>query len=176
MNETNPNEEAVITSLLRTYGGLFNDYVYINEELMAQRAGLTEQQVYLNLKALSRRRILHFVPRRKMPFITYTQDREETARIHIPQAVYEERKEQLVRRILAMKQYITDNNTCRSRQLLLTEQIRQEILTLLSDHLPHSIAELKTLRHSPHLLNDALRYLINEELILSEDETIRLTK
>ena len=171
---------------------------------MAQRAGLTEQQVYLNLKALSRRRILHFVPRRKMPFITYTQDREETARIHIPQAVYEERKEQLVRRILAMKQYITDNNTCRSRQLLhyfgeqhtkdctqcdvclnrrtnrysanLPEQIRQEILTLLSDHLPHSIAELKTLRHSPHLLNDALRYLINEELILSEDETIRLTK
>ena len=204
LNETNPNEEAVITSLLRTYGGLFNDYVYINEELMAQRAGLTEQQVYLNLKALSRRRILHFVPRRKMPFITYTQDREETARIHIPQAVYEERKEQLVRRILAMKQYITDNNTCRSRQLLhyfgeqhtkdctqcdvclnrrtnrssanLPEQIRQEILTLLSDHLPHSIAELKTLRHSPHLLNDALRYLINEELILFEDETIRLTK
>ena len=81
LENTTPHEELVITALLRNYGGLFTDYVYIDEGLIAQQSGLTQQQIYLLLKGLSQRRILHFIPQRKTPYITYTQRREEMNRI-----------------------------------------------------------------------------------------------
>lgn len=202
LEETSPHEETVITTLLRTYGGLFTDYVYIDEALIAQQANLTKQQVYLNLKALSQRRILHFIPRRKMPYITYTQDREETNRIIIPPSVYEERKEQFIRRIKSMQHYATNDDICRSRQLLhyfgelqtkdcaqcdvclehQTDQladkrlapVRQQLIALLSDNLPHPITELKSLAIPQRQLDAALQYLISEERILSENGILRL--
>ena len=202
LEETSPHEETVITTLLRTYGGLFTDYVYIDEALIAQQANLTKQQVYLNLKALSQRRILHFIPRRKMPYITYTQDREETNRIIIPPSVYEERKEQFIRRIKSMQHYATNDDICRSRQLLRyfgelqtkdcaqcdvclehqTDQladkrlapVRQQLIALLSDNLPHPITELKSLAIPQRQLDAALQYLISEERILSENGILRL--
>ena len=202
LEETSPHEETVITTLLRTYGGLFTDYVYIDEALIAQQANLTKQQVYLNLKALSQRRILHFIPRRKMPYITYTQDREETDRIIIPPSVYEERKEQFIRRIKSMQHYATNDDICRSRQLLRyfgelqtkdcaqcdvclehqTDQladkrlapVRQQLIALLSDNLPHPITELKSLAIPQRQLDAALQYLISEERILSENGILRL--
>ena len=202
LEETSPHEETVITTLLRTYGGLFTDYVYIDEALIAQQANLTKQQVYLNLKALSQRRILHFIPRRKMPYITYTQDREETDRIIIPPSVYEERKEQFIRRIKSMQHYATNDDICRSRQLLryfgelqtkdcahcdvcLEHQadqfadkrlapVRQQLIALLSDNLPHPITELKSLAIPQRQLDAALQYLISEERILSENGILRL--
>nr|WP_315346838.1 ATP-dependent DNA helicase RecQ [Hoylesella enoeca] len=202
LEETSPHEETVITTLLRTYGGLFTDYVYIDEALIAQQANLTKQQVHLNLKALSQRRILHFIPRRKMPYITYTQDREETNRIIIPPSVYEERKEQFIRRIKSMQHYATNDDICRSRQLLRyfgelqtkdcaqcdvclehqTDQladkrlapVRQQLIALLSDNLPHPITELKSLAIPQRQLDAALQYLISEERILSENGILRL--
>ena len=202
LEETSPHEETVITTLLRTYGGLFTDYVYIDEALIAQQANLTKQQVYLNLKALSQRRILHFIPRRKMPYITYTQDREETNRIIIPPSVYEERKEQFIRRIKSMQHYATNDDICRSRQLLRyfgelqtkdcaqcdvclehqTDQladkrlapVRQQLIALLSDNLPHPITELKSLAIPQRQLDAALQNLISEERILSENGILRL--
>ena len=81
LENNSPHEERVITALLRCYGGLFTDYSYIDESLVAQQAGLTTQQTYLCLKALSTRRIIHFIPRRKTPYITYLVNREEEERL-----------------------------------------------------------------------------------------------
>ena len=89
LNQVSPLQEKVITSLLRTYGGLFTDYVYIDEALLAQQTGITREQLYLILKGLTQRRILHFIPQRKMPFITYAKDREAIENMVIPKAVYE---------------------------------------------------------------------------------------
>ena len=50
LDNLSPMEDVVIDTLLRLYGGLFNDYVYIDEQLIAYKADLTQQQVYLVLK------------------------------------------------------------------------------------------------------------------------------
>ena len=118
LENNSPHEERVITALLRCYGGLFTDYSYIDESLVAQQAGLTTQQTYLCLKALSTRRIIHFIPRRKTPYITYLVNREEEERLIIPHEVYEVRKEQFSQRINAVQMYAENDNVCRSRQLL----------------------------------------------------------
>lgn len=173
LDESSKFEDAVITALLRTYGGLFSNYVYIDEGLVAQEAGLTTQQVYVILKNLAQRNIIYFIPQRKTPFITYLQDRIDGEKVVLSKEIYEERKEQYVKRINAMQAYASNNEVCRSRQLLIyfgekrhkdceqcdvcldhespepsneqTKNAREAILNLLKDGERHHITELHKL-------------------------------
>ena len=204
LSETSPHEEAVITSLLRNYGGMFTDYSYIDEGRIADEAKLTKEQVYLCLKALSKRRILHFIPRSSMPTITYTQRREETEYIVIPKTVYEERKEQFTKRIRAIELYASNDDVCRSRQLLLyfgeerthdcgicdvcnqhrdksstefdDKRCQQIIMDFLSDGKRHLITELNNLHLPERHLSQALQYLTSEEMVMTESSWIYIEK
>ena len=110
--------DRLIQTVLRSYTGLFTDYAFISEETLAVRTGLTHRQIYEMLKELSRRRIVHYIPRKKTPYIIYTRERVESSRLNIPPAVYEERKARYERRIEAMLDYVTNETACRSRMLL----------------------------------------------------------
>lgn len=193
LDESSKFEDAVITALLRTYGGLFSSYVYIDEGLLAQEAGLTTQQVYVILKNLAQRNIIYFIPQRKTPFITYLQDRIDGENVVLSKEIYEERKEQYVKRINAMQAYASNNEVCRSRQLLIyfgekrhkdceqcdvcldhespepsneqTKNAREAILNLLKDGERHHITELHKLNLPNKGLDVALEYLIHEEEI-----------
>lgn len=193
LDESSKFEDAVITALLRTYGGLFSNYVYIDEGLVAQEAGLTTQQVYVILKNLAQRNIIYFIPQRKTPFITYLQDRIDGENVVLSKEIYEERKEQYVKRINAMQAYASNNEVCRSRQLLIyfgekrhkdceqcdvcldhespepsneqTKNAREAILNLLKDGERHHITELHKLNLPNKGLDVALEYLIHEEEI-----------
>ena len=193
LDESSKFEDAVITALLRTYGGLFSNYVYIDEGLVAQEAGLTTQQVYVILKNLAQRNIIYFIPQRKTPFITYLQDRIDGEKVVLSKEIYEERKEQYVKRINAMQAYASNNEVCRSRQLLIyfgekrhkdceqcdvcldhespepsneqTKNAREAILNLLKDGERHHITELHKLNLPNKGLDVALEYLIHEEEI-----------
>ena len=113
-----PDEDRVIVAMLRLYGGLFADYGYIDESLVAREAGLTSIQTYEVLKSLSLKRIISFIPRKRTPYIRYMQRREEREYIVIPHAVYEEQRQRFQERIDAMLRYMNTDNQCRSRQLL----------------------------------------------------------
>ena len=75
--------KLVIQALLRNYGGLFADYVYIDENVLAERTGLTADEVHETLKQLSHQRIIHYIPHKRTPRIIYTQRREDMSRMHI---------------------------------------------------------------------------------------------
>ena len=91
--------------ILRSYTGLFTDYAYINEDSLAIRSGLTRQRIYEILLMLTRRHILHYIPRKKTPYIIYTRERQEAGRLAITRDIYEERKESYITRIKAMTEY-----------------------------------------------------------------------
>ena len=118
LQEYDADTEKLINVILRSYTGLFTDYANISEDTLAVRTGLTRQQVYDTLILLTRRRILHYIPGRKTPYIIYTRERKEKDRIVISPEVYEERKASYAKRIKAMTEYATDEDTCRSRMLL----------------------------------------------------------
>ena len=113
-----PDEDRIIISLLRLYGGLFADYGFIDESLVAKEAGLSQPQAYNALKMLAQKRIISFIPRKRTPYIRYTQRREERDLIVIPHTVYEDRRALYQERIDAMLRYMQTDNQCRSRQLL----------------------------------------------------------
>ena len=165
----NPNEEKVIVALLRNYGGLFADYGFIDESMIAYQCGMKSNEVYDILKTLSQKHVIHFIPRKQVPYIRYMQRREDSEHISLPPAIYEERKSQYQERINAMLRYAKSNDKCRSRQLLEyfgeknakdcgqcdvcqsnephdTKKAQQQILTLLSDRKRHHVTELLRLR------------------------------
>ena len=197
LENNSPNEEKVITTLLRNYGGLFTDYNFIDESFIANQCGMQPNQVYMVLKNLSQKHILHFIPQKKTPYVCYLQRREDPEHIQIQPSVYEERKEQFRQRIHAMIDYATNDAVCRSRQLLryfgeedshdcrqcdvcLSQTHRKAsesdqsaearaIVNLLSDGKPHHITELRGIQLPTDSLNAALEYLLQEEQIVIDD-------
>ena len=187
-----PNEERVIVALLRSYGGLFADYGFIDESMIANQCGMKSHEVYQTLKGLSEKHILHFIPRKQVPYIRYMQRREDSEHVQLSKEVYEERLTQYKERIEAMLRYAKDNSRCRSRQLLEyfgekdtkdcgqcdvchhtsktdIQQAKQQILTLLSDRQRHHVTELLRLQLAKEELDKALTYLLQEEYIMQKD-------
>ena len=205
LENNTPNEEKVITTLLRNYGGLFTDYNYIDEAFLASQCGLQPHQVYMVLKSLSQRHILHFIPQKKTPYIRYTQRREDKEHIQLMPDVYEKRKQQYIERIHAMVNYADCDHICRSRYLLRyfgednDHDCRQcdvclshrpqgivsepsfntameRIITLLEDGKPHPITDLRDIQLPTAELDAALDYLLKEEYIRQEDGFIVSTQ
>ncbi len=200
LNSLTDNENAVITALLRNYGGLFTDYCYIDESLIAAQSNLTREETYAILKNLSMRRILHFIPRKKIPHVTYKQRREESNLLIFPPEVYDKRKQEYTERIYAMINYAENNDICRSRLLLRyfgekrstdcgqcdvciahnghhakPEDIadaKKSILDLLSDGCRHLATEVNKIRTDREVLKETLEYLISEEIIHTRDGMI----
>jgi len=117
-SEFSAEVENLIQVVLRSYTGLFVDYVHINETLLAQRAGISEQAVYESLKLLSKKNIIHYIPVQKIPTIYYNRNREELKYLFIPQSVYEQRRERLVNRLKNVIDYGSSKTQCRSKMLL----------------------------------------------------------
>lgn len=110
--------EQLIQTLLRQYSGVFIDHTYISEQSLAVYTGLTVDRVYQMLKLLSRRRIIDYIPRKKIPYIIYTRERIDKRFIQLAPEVYEERKRSFQTRIAAIENYVTTQHVCRSRLLL----------------------------------------------------------
>lgn len=194
LDNLTPNEDAVITALLRTYGGLFTDFVYIDEGLVAHQTELSVQVVYTILKNLSARHIVNFIPQRKTPFITYTRDRVDGDRVIITEEAWESRRTQYIKRIEGMLHYAQNSHVCRSRQLLryfgeetkkdcrqcdvcldhktqnadgrkAEEQAKEAVLQLLDDKQRHFVTELRQITLPSQLVDEALEHLIAENVI-----------
>jgi len=119
LDTTTPGADRVLQALLRQYTGLFADYVFINEDVIALRTGLDQETIYNSLLELTRMHILHYVPRKRTPYIIYTTSREEPRHVLIPRAVYEDLKQRMTQRIEAVINYYQDDaNGCREQRLL----------------------------------------------------------
>ena len=114
-----PISDELLQTLLRSYTGLFADFVPIQEEVLAKRLGYKADEVYERLLHFSRLGVIHYIPRRKSPYVIYQVNREAKERVALTKAVYEERRDRYQDRIKAMLSYANDDQVCRNRQLLL---------------------------------------------------------
>ncbi len=110
--------DSVFQLLLRTYTGLFADYVIISEELIASRLRLSAQQVYEALLKLAREHAIHYVPRRSTPYIFFTTSRELPKHIALPRSVYEDQRRRMEHRVEAMRRFVFDDSECRVNTML----------------------------------------------------------
>lgn len=191
-------QENLIRSLLRTYTGIFTDYSFIEESRLAYLNGLTPNEVYELLKGLSHIGIIHYIPRKRAAYITYTQKRVDKEHMVFRPEIYEDRKKQLEQRINAMINYAENDSDCRSEILLHyfgesethpcghcdnctgketddlpKDDYRKKILQLVSDGKGHLLTELETILNNSSNMQDVLREMIQEEEIEQEGIIIR---
>lgn len=116
--KVDPTTDNVLQFLLRTYTGLFTDYVNINEPLIARRLNVTEQTVYESLLLLTRLHIIHYIPRKTSPYIVWTTSRELPKHIEMPLTVYRDQRARMEHRIRSMQQFAFATDRCRVNSLL----------------------------------------------------------
>ena len=113
-----PVIDAVLQAVLRSYTGLFADFVFINEGLITTRSGVSREEVYKTLINLSKYHIVKYIPEKRTPLIIYRQIRVEKQYLRLTRDAYEFRKERLEKRLLKVLEYIGNTETCRARLLL----------------------------------------------------------
>ena len=202
LKHTDADEERIITTLLRNYGGLFVDYCFIDEGFIAHETSLTKPQLYLTLKGLEQKRILNFIPQKRTPYIRYMQRREDSEHLLFPPDVYDHLKKRYEERIHAIIAYTKAEKQCRSRLLLhyfgeedsddcgmcdiclsknktLTnreaeKEAERQILQLLSDQQSHHVTQLRKIPLPYEQIEEALERLLLEEDIYLEDSYLRI--
>ena len=193
LQEYEADIEKLIHVILRSYTGLFTDYAFINEESLSIRTGLSRERVYEILVMLTQRRILHYIPRKKTPYIIYSQKRIEKERLIISPEIYEKRKESYASRIKAMIDYATAEEKCRSRMLLHYfgeknehhcgqcdvclkkhesgiklgefQELKERILEVLKEGPLSSVELCEKLKVSATQISPIVSFLISEEII-----------
>lgn len=189
-----PGADRVMQGLLRVYGGLFSDYVYIDEGDVAASTGLQPGEVYQTLKELNRMRILHYIPRKSTPRIRYVQRREPADELVLSREVYDDRRKEYEERVESMLAYVNGRDVCRSEFLLryfgdetarpcghcdvcLARQaekkdhraIADALLYVLNDGKPHAPADLRLTGIAPADSAEALEQLVHDGKVVLRD-------
>jgi ATP-dependent DNA helicase RecQ len=113
----NAGWDSFIKTLLRSYGGSFENYVRIREFDIARRANLSVQQVIDGLKQLEEQGILHYQQQTDLPQVTWTRPRADNRELIINKRYIDERKATYKAKMEAVFAY-AEHRRCRSQMLL----------------------------------------------------------
>jgi ATP-dependent DNA helicase RecQ len=105
--------EPIIKALLRTYGGVFDGPVNINETQLAWKLKRDIISIKEQLITLNHAGIITYLPKNDQPQICYLHDRVRTDELNINHENYLRRKKEYVSRISNIIEYIYTNK-CRS--------------------------------------------------------------
>ena len=152
----NSAEDVVLQCLLRTYTGLFADYTFINESVISRRTGLSQEDIYNALLTMTHKQILHYIPRKRTPYLTFTTARVEPKYIVIPRTAYEDLQEKMQQRIDAISNYAYSESGCREQMLL---NYFGEESSYACGHCDLCIDARKRNEHTPKDVRDGVLYM-----------------
>ncbi len=114
----NEKYDAFIKLILRSYTGIFNNYVIIDEHMISKRAGINQELTYQYLSKLSSLKVINYIPRKKTPLVIFHEERLEDKNLYISKENYNTRKKEYRRRLDAVLKYAFGQDVCRNRKLL----------------------------------------------------------
>ncbi|MBN1953191.1 MAG: RecQ family ATP-dependent DNA helicase [Bacteroidales bacterium] len=194
----NQKFDGFIKLVLRSYTGLFSDYVKVDEEVLSKRANINRDLVYQYLTTLSKMKVISYIPPKKTPLVIFTEERLDEKTMYIDFNFYEERKARYKKRMDAMLDYAFSTQTCRNNLMLkyfgqaptkpcghcdicrsrmeegLSEvrilQLKTDILLMLKKN-PLYVGELQlALELKEDVINSVVADLLSEEKILYLDD------
>ena len=117
-NTIHGDTEKIFNYLLRKHTGIFQEFVYIDEEDISIATGMPAKEIYERLVALAQCHVVRYIPRKSIPYLTLTRPRVEGKNVFIPPHAYEERHARFKKRINSVIDYITDTSNCRTALLI----------------------------------------------------------
>ena len=114
----NPNEEAVILSILRTYPGIYESQTAINLTLIAKKACCEEAVIHSILEKLKSRDIIDYHKKNNDATIIFNEIREDERTINRISKYLENQNKQKVAQFESVLNYINEKNVCKSKLIL----------------------------------------------------------
>src|SRR5664279_1331650 len=114
----NESFDGFIKLLLRSYTGMFSEFVPINEETLSRKSAATRDTIYQYLVKLSAFNIIRYIPGKKTALVIFTEERLVRKALMISPDNYLHVKEKYEIRLDKMIGYADTDNHCRSVYLL----------------------------------------------------------
>lgn len=109
--------DTIIKTILRSYGGAFDDFVPVREYELSKRVGKNSRTVVEMLEYLQKVEILTYLRQTDSPQLQFLRPRMDSKRLQIDSGYIRERKTTKQGQLDAVFAYL-DGPTCRSTQLL----------------------------------------------------------
>lgn len=113
-----PQNEPLISTLLRSYSGIFSQYTNIDEKTLATRLDRRQEEIVDELKQLRNEGILYYQPQSNIPMLVFLKDRIKDEYLYFDPKLYSFRKETAEKRLNAVEEYVKTSDVCRSQLLL----------------------------------------------------------
>ena len=114
----NESFDGFVKLLLRSYTGMFSEFVPINEEALSRKSAATRDTVYQYLVKLSAFNIIKFIPGKKTALVIFTEERLVRKALLISPENYSQVKEKYEIRLNKMLEFADSTSHCRSVFLL----------------------------------------------------------
>lgn len=111
--DSHPEYEPLLTTLLRTYEGIFDFPAFISENLLSRLMEQEEEKIKEILKKIAAFRIIEYIPQNDASFILFKKNRVGTEALTINLNLYKKRREAFINRAKKMIDYV-HTKECRS--------------------------------------------------------------
>ena len=116
--ETHPDLTIIVKSILRMYGGIFDNITKVDLFKIAEKASVNEQQVKQALMQLEKDDIIVLNLAKTDAQITFIEPREDEKTINRIASIIEQQNKLKQDQVAAMLDYIENESVCKSSQLL----------------------------------------------------------
>lgn len=110
--------DGFIKLLLRSYTGMFTEFVAINEDSLSKKAAITRDTVYNYLVKLASMHIIRYIPGKNTSLVIFTEERLERKALMISPENYLHVRDKYETRLNKMIDYAESSNRCRVVMLL----------------------------------------------------------
>jgi ATP-dependent DNA helicase RecQ len=114
----NPNEEAIILAILRTYPGIYESQTAINLSLITKKASCDEILILSILEKLKTLDIIEYHKKNNDATIIFNEIREDERTINRVSKYLETQNKQKIAQFESVLNYINEKNLCKSKLIL----------------------------------------------------------
>jgi ATP-dependent DNA helicase RecQ len=193
----NESFDGFIKLLLRSYTGMFSEFVAINEDALSRKSAATRDTIYQYLVKLSSHNIIRYIPGKKTALVIFTEERLERKALMISPDNYLHVKEKYEIRLNKMIEYADSDNRCRAVYLLdyfgeesdrcgacdvcrerneldlskyEFDLILEEIKTILAEKNPDALELAKMIEHPEDKVVKVIRWLLDHNKIVQDND------
>ncbi|MDO6596969.1 RecQ family ATP-dependent DNA helicase [Oceanihabitans sp. 2_MG-2023] len=199
--KNNNHLSVVVKSILRTYGGIFDQEIKLNTTLIADKASVKENIVIKVLKQLEKDEIITLSDSKTDAEITFIEPREDDKTINVIASILKQQNALKQQQVASILNYVKNEDICKSIQLLsyfgekdiqscgicsvcITKNntgvkdiklLKNAIISLLENGDLSSRAILKELPFSEKAINEMIQLLLEHHIItITKTNTYKL--
>lgn len=113
--QNNVAVEPVVKSLLRTYSGILDNLVSVNEKTIAKVCKLPLEKITQCIELMQQQNIIQYIPQKETPQIYFITNRAAANDLQLNHTAYFKRKQHYQLRVDAMLRFIKETSKCRSQ-------------------------------------------------------------